>query len=192
MSFLVSQTVVRAGRYHASTLLFTTSHYAREYEDGGNRLHTLEYGETYDDTHCDRYQRLHIVIYTHHGRAQSLLTNHHADVAQIRAEENYVARFPPGAHRNIGKVDAHHVTDGERPYNDGGPEEHPLVDGEERILRQQVLEERQVESEGKLRRHTEQVAPDVSHLGIASRGTCHDDDDGNLHIPSVHRAPSSR
>ena len=25
---------------------------------------------------------------------------------------------------------------------------------------------------------TEQVAPDVSHFGIASRGTCHDDDDG--------------
>ena len=78
----------------------------------------------------------------------------------------------------MGKVDAHHVTDGERPYNDGGPEEHPLVDGKERILRQQVLEERQVEGEGKLSRHTEQVAPDVSHLGIASRGTCHDDDDG--------------
>ena len=78
----------------------------------------------------------------------------------------------------MGKVDAHHVADGERPYQDGGPEEHPLVDGEERILRQQVLEERQVEGEGKLRRHTEQVAPDVSHLGIASRSTRHDDDDG--------------
>ena len=78
----------------------------------------------------------------------------------------------------MGKVDAHDVADGERPYNDGCPEEHPLVDGEERILRQQVLEERQVEGEGKLSRHTEQVAPDVSHLGIASRSTCHDDDDG--------------
>ena len=66
----------------------------------------------------------------------------------------------------MGKVDAHDVADGERPYNDGCPEEHPLVDGEERILRQQVLEERQVEGEGKLSRHTEQVAPDVSHLAL--------------------------
>ena len=41
----------------------------------------------------------------------------------------------------MGKVDAHHVTDGERPYQDRCPEEHPLVDGEERILGQQVLEE---------------------------------------------------
>ena len=85
MSFLVSQTVVVLVDIMLRLTLYYEP-YAREYEDGGNRLHTLEYGETYDDTHCDRYQRLHIVIYTHHGRAQSLLTNHHADVAQIRAE----------------------------------------------------------------------------------------------------------
>ena len=133
MSFLVSQTVVVLVDIMLRLTLYYEP-YAREYKDGGNCLHALEYGETYDDTHRDRYQRLHIVIYTHHGRAQSLLTNHHADVAQEGAEEDDVARFPPGAHRNMGKVDAHHVTDGERPYNDGCPEEHPLVDGEERIL----------------------------------------------------------
>ena len=77
----------------------------------------------------------------------------------------------------MGKVDAHHVADGERPYQNRCPEEHPLVDGEERIFRQQVLEERQVEGERKLRRHTEQVSPDVSHFGIACCGTCRDDDD---------------
>ena len=77
----------------------------------------------------------------------------------------------------MGKVDAHHVADGERPYQNRCPEKHPLVDGEERILRQQVLEERQVEGERKLRRHTEQVTPDVSHFGIACCGTCRDDDD---------------
>ena len=177
MPFLVGQAVVvlvdimlRLALYHEP--------YTREDEDGSNRLHTLEYGETHDNTHGNRYQRLHIIIYTYHGRAQRLLTNHHADVTQEGAEEDDVARFPPGAHRNMGKVDAHHVADGERPYQDRCPEEHPLVDGEERILRQQVLEERQVEGEGKLRRHTEQVAPDVSHLGIASRSTRHDDDDG--------------
>ena len=32
------------------------------------------------------------------------------------------------------------VADGERPYNDGCPEEHPLVDGEERILRQHIFQ----------------------------------------------------
>ena len=52
MSFLVSQTVVvlvdimlRLTLYHEP--------YTREYEDGSNRLHALEYGETHDDTHGD-------------------------------------------------------------------------------------------------------------------------------------------
>ena len=73
MSFLVSQTVVVLVDIMLRLTLYYEP-YAREYKDGGNRLYTLEYGETYDDTHRDRYQRLHIVIYTHHGRAQSLLT----------------------------------------------------------------------------------------------------------------------
>ena len=52
MPFLVGQAVVvlvdimlRLALYHEP--------YAREYEDGGNRLHAFEYGETYDDTHRD-------------------------------------------------------------------------------------------------------------------------------------------
>ena len=61
MPFLVSQAVVvlvdimlRLALYHEP--------YTREYEDGSNRLHTLEYGETHDNTHGNRYQRLHIII----------------------------------------------------------------------------------------------------------------------------------
>ena len=85
MPFLVSQTVVvlvdimlRLALYHEP--------YAGEDEGGGYCLYAFEYGETHDNTHGNRYQRLHIIIYTYHGRAQGLLTNHHADVAQIRAE----------------------------------------------------------------------------------------------------------
>ena len=49
MSFLVSQTVVVLVDIMLRLTLYYEP-YAREYEDGGNRLHTLEYGETYDDT----------------------------------------------------------------------------------------------------------------------------------------------
>ena len=77
MSFLVSQTVVVLVDIMLRLALYYEP-YAREYKDGGDGLHTLEYGETNDDTHSDRYQRLYIVIYTHHGRAQRLLANHHA------------------------------------------------------------------------------------------------------------------
>ena len=52
MPFLVSQTVVvlvdimlRLALYHEP--------YTREDEDGSNRLHTFEHGETHDDTHRD-------------------------------------------------------------------------------------------------------------------------------------------
>ena len=64
---------------------------------------------------------------------------------------------------------------GERQDHDRCPGEHPLVDGEERILSHQGLEERQIERKRQLCSHAEQVAPDVSHLGISRRGTCHDD-----------------
>ena len=67
----------------------------------------------------------------------------------------------------------------ERPDEEGCPGKHPLVNREERILLNQRLEERQIESERKLCRDAEQVAPDVSHLGIASRSTCQDDDAGS-------------
>ena len=52
MSFLVSQTVVVLVDIMLRLTLYYEP-YAREYKDGGNRLHTLEYGETYDDTHGD-------------------------------------------------------------------------------------------------------------------------------------------
>lgn len=52
MPFLVGQAVVvlvdislRLALYHEP--------YTREDENGSNRLHTLEYGETHDDTHSD-------------------------------------------------------------------------------------------------------------------------------------------
>ena len=52
MSFLVSQTVVVLVDIMLRLALYYEP-YAREYEDGGDGLHTLEYGETYDDTHRD-------------------------------------------------------------------------------------------------------------------------------------------
>ena len=102
MSFLVSQTVVVLVDIMLRLTLYYEP-YAREDEGGGYCLYAFEYGETHDNTHGNRYQRLHIIIYTHHGRAQRLLTNHHADVTQEGAEEDDVARFPPGAHRNLGE-----------------------------------------------------------------------------------------
>ena len=62
MSFLVSQTVVVLVDIMLRLTLYYEP-YAGEYEDGGDGLHALEHGETHDDTHGDRYQRLHIIIY---------------------------------------------------------------------------------------------------------------------------------
>ena len=171
MSFLVSQTMVVLVDI---MLGFTLNHEPDTGEDegGSDGLHALEYGETHDDTHGNRYQRLHIIIYTHYGRTQRLLTIHHADVAQEGTEEDDVARFPPGAHRNLGERNIRYMSYRERPDEEGCPGKHPLVNREERILLNQWLEERQIESERKLCRDAEQVAPDISHLGIASRSTC--------------------
>lgn len=47
MSFLVSQTVVVLVDIMLRLTLYYEP-YAREYKDGGNCLHTLEYGETND------------------------------------------------------------------------------------------------------------------------------------------------
>ena len=52
MSFLVSQTVVVLVDIMFGFALYYEP-YAREYKDGGNRLHALEHGETHDDTHGD-------------------------------------------------------------------------------------------------------------------------------------------
>ena len=52
MSFLVSQTVVVLVDIMLRLTLYYEP-YAREYKDGGNRLHSLEHGETHDDTHGD-------------------------------------------------------------------------------------------------------------------------------------------
>ena len=52
MSFFVSQTVVVLVDIMLR-LALNHEPYTGEYEDGGNRLHTLEHGETHDDTHGD-------------------------------------------------------------------------------------------------------------------------------------------
>lgn len=52
MPFLVSQAVVVLVDIMLRLTLYNEP-YTREYEDGSNRLHTLEYGETHDSTHGD-------------------------------------------------------------------------------------------------------------------------------------------
>lgn len=52
MPFLVSQTVVVLVDIMLR-LALNHEPYAGEHEDGGNRLHAFEYGETHDDTHGD-------------------------------------------------------------------------------------------------------------------------------------------
>lgn len=50
MPFLVSQTVVVLVDIMLR-LALNHEPYTGEYEDGGNRLHAFEHGETHDDTH---------------------------------------------------------------------------------------------------------------------------------------------
>ena len=68
---------------------------AREDEEGGKSLRAFENCQAYE--HADRNgdQGLHIIVYRNHCGSECLLTYHHQDVAQISAEEDDVARFPP-------------------------------------------------------------------------------------------------
>ncbi len=58
--------------------------------------------------------------------------------------------------------------------DDGSKGKHPFVDRKHRIALYQWIEHRQIERERQLRKHAEEVAPDVSHLGIGGRGTGED------------------
>ena len=128
---------------------------AWEDEEGGKSLRAFEDSQAYEHADRNRDQGLHIIVYRNHCGSECLLTDHHQDVAQISAEEDDVARFPPCRYWHLSPWDGGHMRGGEWQDHDRCPGEHPLVDGEERILSHQGLEERQIERKRQLCSHAE-------------------------------------
>ena len=145
--------------------------YAETNQYDGQSLARLEHADAREYAHRNRHERLHIVVYAHHGGAQRVLSYHHQDVAYVCAEEHHEARFEPCACRHSRKVDACHVVERERQDKYRGIGEHPFVHGYHRVALYQLAEERQVERKRQLRAEAEQVAADVAHLGACRSRT---------------------
>ena len=143
--------------------------HAREHQHNGQRMCPLHHADARQDAHRDGHDGLHVVVDRHHRGAQHLLGLDDEEVAYVGAEEYHIARLQ---YRSEGQRLAElgiGVGSQQGREEDGCPEEHPFVDGNDAVLPDELVEQRQIESVGELRAQAHQVAADVAHL-VAGMG----------------------
>ena len=138
----------------------------------------LEDTQTREDADDDSHQRLHIVIRGNHRGTQNLLGLDNQNIADEGAKENHIGRLQEGLRGQWVADNRQRMGTSQRQEDDGGPEEHPLVDGEDAVLADELVEQRQVEGVGELRPKTTQVATNITHLVAGMRHRGEDEHEG--------------
>ena len=126
----------------------------------------FENSETCEHADYHGYEGLHIVIDTDHGGAEHLLCLHGENVAEEGANHYHESCLEPCAKGDGGKRYGGYVGVGEWGDDECRKGEHPLVYGEDGIAFYQAVEHRQIEGEGELGEHAEEVATNVANFGV--------------------------
>lgn len=100
-----------------------------------------------------------------------MLSDHGENISQIRATEHYIEGFEAALHRYTLTDGLNDMWCGEWQDEDGSPQEHPLIDREDRVALDEWIEETQIKRVGELRSEAEQVASEVAFLVTESVGT---------------------
>ena len=124
----------------------------------------LQYTQAHQHTNQYRHDGLYVVIDRYYRRTQRLLAYHGQDVAEKRTDYYHVGGFKPGRCGQRGVECLPCVAEREWQNKAGGPEKHPLVDGENGVTPNEGVEQRKVEGKRELCKEAEQIAPQVAYL----------------------------